>query len=118
MLLRDCTPDDLAYLPPGFMTGMQPRLGRSPMTEFAWGCFQPRSRSQAMLHICHEPRWQVCQVIGGAVAEKHVAGKPENGDMGAELHDEVLSSAMLNSALPRIKMATSLQCSLKARRSR
>ncbi|KAJ5146093.1 uncharacterized protein N7515_000657 [Penicillium bovifimosum] len=90
MLLRDCNPDDLAHLPPGFMTGMQPRLGRSPMTEFAWGCFQPRSRSQARLHTCHEPGWQVCQVIGVAVAEKHIAGKPENGDMGAELPDEVV----------------------------
>ncbi|KAJ5146072.1 uncharacterized protein N7515_000636 [Penicillium bovifimosum] len=49
MLLRDCNPDDLAYLPPGFMTGMQPRLGRSPMTEFAWGCFYTR-RELGWLH--------------------------------------------------------------------
>ncbi|KAJ5146091.1 uncharacterized protein N7515_000655 [Penicillium bovifimosum] len=38
-LLHDTKPGNLPQIPAGFMSDELPRPGRSPMTEFAWGCF-------------------------------------------------------------------------------
>ncbi|KAJ5146081.1 uncharacterized protein N7515_000645 [Penicillium bovifimosum] len=75
VFLRDCYPGDLPPFPAGFMTNVLCELGHG-------------GSSLGMKLVRHEPGWEVRDIAEIADMEELIAGEPDDGDMGPELHDE------------------------------